>query len=96
MDTFRIGIDVGGTHTDAVLLDQHNKVVSETKSATTDDVATGIYTAMKQIVGDANVPREQIKYAMLGTTHCTNAIVERKRLNKIAIIRIGAPATLAV
>ncbi|MBM7599185.1 N-methylhydantoinase A/oxoprolinase/acetone carboxylase beta subunit [Virgibacillus halotolerans] len=96
MDTFRIGIDVGGTHTDAVLLDQNNKVLSETKSATTDDVATGIYTAMKKIIDDANVPREQIKYAMLGTTHCTNAIVERKRLNKIAIIRVGAPATLAV
>ncbi|KQL35424.1 hydantoinase subunit beta [Bacillus sp. FJAT-25509] len=96
MSTYRIGIDVGGTHTDAVLLDENNQVVSETKSPTTEDVATGIYTALKKIIGDANVPREQIKYAMLGTTHCTNAIVERKRLNKIAAIRIGAPATLAV
>lgn len=33
---------------------------------------------------------------MLGTTHCTNAIVERKGLNEIAVVRIGAPATLAV
>jgi N-methylhydantoinase A/oxoprolinase/acetone carboxylase beta subunit len=96
MGVYRIGIDVGGTHTDAVLLDQNNQVISETKSPTTEDVATGIYTAMKKIINDANVPREQIKYAMLGTTHCTNAIVERKRLNKIAAIRIGAPATLAV
>ncbi len=96
MGVYRIGIDVGGTHTDAVLLDQNNQVLSETKSPTTEDVATGIYTAMKKIIEDANVPREQIKYAMLGTTHCTNAIVERKRLNKIAAIRIGAPATLAV
>lgn len=96
MSVYRIGIDVGGTHTDAVLLDQYNQVISETKSPTTKDVATGIYTAMKKIIEDANVPREQIKYAMLGTTHCTNAIVERKRLNNIAAIRIGAPATLAV
>ncbi|WP_409304883.1 hydantoinase/oxoprolinase N-terminal domain-containing protein [Peribacillus sp. SCS-155] len=96
MGVYRIGIDVGGTHTDAVLLDQQNNVISETKSPTTEDVATGIYTAMKKIISDANVPREHIKYAMLGTTHCTNAIVERKRLNKIAAIRIGAPATLAV
>lgn len=96
MSIYRIGIDVGGTHTDAVLLDENNQVMSETKSATTEDVATGIYTAMKKIIEDANVPREQIKYAMLGTTHCTNAIVERKRLNNIAAIRIGAPATLAV
>ncbi|EKN64792.1 hydantoinase/oxoprolinase [Neobacillus bataviensis LMG 21833] len=96
MGFFRIGIDVGGTHTDAVLLDENNQVVSETKSATTEDVATGIFNAMHKIINDANVPREQIKFAMLGTTHCTNAIVERKRLNNIAAVRIGAPATLAV
>ncbi len=96
MGVYRIGIDVGGTHTDAVLLDQNNQVLSETKSPTTEDVATGIYRAMHEIINKANVPREKIKFAMLGTTHCTNAIVERKRLNEIAVIRIGAPATLAV
>ncbi|GER67723.1 hydantoinase subunit beta [Weizmannia acidilactici] len=96
MGIYRVGIDVGGTHTDAVLLDENNTVIAETKSPTTEDVATGIYNAMHKIIKDANVPRDQIKYAMLGTTHCTNAIVERKRLNKIAVVRIGAPATLAV
>lgn len=96
MSTYRIGIDVGGTHTDAVLLDQDNKVISETKSSTTEDVATGIYAAMHEVITTANVAPEAIRYAMLGTTHCTNAIVERKGLNKIAAVRIGAPATLAV
>ncbi|MGN8646245.1 hydantoinase/oxoprolinase N-terminal domain-containing protein [Gracilibacillus sp. HCP3S3_G5_1] len=93
---YRIGIDVGGTHTDAVLLDNDYHVIAETKQATTEDVSTGIYQALKEVVAKSNVPREQIHYAMLGTTHCTNAIVERKRLNNIAVIRIGAPATLAV
>ncbi|WP_066322036.1 hydantoinase/oxoprolinase family protein [Bacillus sp. FJAT-29814] len=96
MSIYRIGIDVGGTHTDAVILDRYNQVVSETKSPTTEDVSTGIYEAMKKVISSSGVPREHIKYAMLGTTHCTNAIVERKRLNTIAIIRIGAPATLAI
>lgn len=96
MGVYRVGIDVGGTHTDAVLLDEKNTVIAETKSPTTEDVATGIYHAMHKIISDANVPRDQIHYAMLGTTHCTNAIVERKRLNHIAVVRIGAPATLAV
>ncbi|MBD7936418.1 hydantoinase/oxoprolinase family protein [Cytobacillus sp. Sa5YUA1] len=96
MATYRIGIDVGGTHTDAVLLNDKNEVISETKASTTEDVATGIYHAMHKIVSHANVPKENIKYAMLGTTHCTNAIVERKRLNQVAVVRIGAPATLAV
>ncbi|WP_047983219.1 hydantoinase/oxoprolinase family protein [Ornithinibacillus californiensis] len=96
MTSYRIGIDVGGTHTDAVLLDENYNVISETKSSTTEDVSTGIYNALHEIVQAANVPVEQINFAMLGTTHCTNAIVERKRLNKVAVIRIGAPATLAI
>jgi N-methylhydantoinase A/oxoprolinase/acetone carboxylase beta subunit len=96
MTNYRIGIDVGGTHTDAVLLDEHYNVVADVKSPTTDDVSCGIYQAMKEVVSASKVPVENIKYAMLGTTHCTNAIVERKRLNKIAVIRIGAPATLAI
>lgn len=94
--SYRIGIDVGGTHTDAVLLDKEYKVVAKTKSATTEDVSSGIYKAMREVIAKSGVPREQIHYAMLGTTHCTNAIVERKRLNEIAVIRIGAPATLSV
>lgn len=96
MGIYRLGIDVGGTHTDAVILDKDNTIIATTKSPTTDDVATGINEALKKVVNDSGIAREKIKYAMLGTTHCTNAIVERKRLNKIAIIRIGAPATLAV
>jgi N-methylhydantoinase A/oxoprolinase/acetone carboxylase beta subunit len=96
MANYRIGIDVGGTHTDAVILDDKYNVVSETKEPTTEDVSTGIYNAIKKIIAGANVPKDKIKYAMLGTTHCTNAIVERKRLNKVAVVRIGAPATLGI
>jgi N-methylhydantoinase A/oxoprolinase/acetone carboxylase beta subunit len=94
--SYRIGIDVGGTHTDAVLLDSDYRVLAKTKTSTTQDVSTGIYEAMREVIVQSGVPHEQITYAMLGTTHCTNAIVERKRLNEVAHIRIGAPATLAI
>lgn len=96
MTTYRIGIDVGGTHTDAVVLDEQYNVISEIKEPTTADTTTGIFNALEKVVAASGVAKEQIKYAMLGTTHCTNAIVERKRLNKVAAIRIGAPATLAI
>ena len=39
---FRIGIDVGGTNTDSVILDQNNKVVGFSKVPTTKDVMTGV------------------------------------------------------
>lgn len=96
MPNYRIGIDVGGTHTDAVILDEAYQVIAETKVPTTTDVSSGIYQALKEVVTKSQVPVEKINYAMLGTTHCTNAIVERKRLNKVAVIRIGAPATMSV
>ena len=44
----------------------------------------------------AGINRAEISQAMLGTTQCTNAIVERKSLAPIGILRIGAPATLGI
>ena len=38
----RLGIDVGGTHTDAVILDEKNTLVAKTKARTTADVSSGI------------------------------------------------------
>lgn len=96
MGIYRIGIDVGGTNTDAVILDNEYKVIDKIKSPTTEDVSTGIYNAMRKVLKNSNISASEINFAMLGTTHCTNAIVERKRLNSIAVIRIGVPATLAV
>ncbi|WP_010531804.1 hydantoinase/oxoprolinase N-terminal domain-containing protein [Lentibacillus jeotgali] len=93
---FRLGIDVGGTNTDGVLLDRNMNVVHSLKTPTTDDVETGIYNTIDQLITNANVDVENIEFAMLGTTQCTNAIVERKNLNKVAIIRIGAPAGTAI
>ncbi|MDD5807232.1 MAG: hydantoinase/oxoprolinase N-terminal domain-containing protein, partial [Eggerthellales bacterium] len=82
MKDWRIGIDVGGTNTDAIVLNEKLELVSATKSPTTEDVMTGIKNAMSVVLSDPKVDREQIGYAMLGTTHCTNAIVERKRLDR--------------
>ena len=96
LTSYKIGIDVGGTNTDAVLLDQNSNVIHSLKTPTTRDVSEGIDLALSRLLNESNVDRSLINYAMLGTTHCTNAIVERKELNEVAIIRIGAPATLAI
>lgn len=95
--TWRLGIDVGGTNTDAVIIDGNLKLVASTKSPTTEDVMGGIKAAMHEVVTQIGPEAtKNIGFAMLGTTHCTNAIVERKRLNKVAAVRIGAPATTAI
>lgn len=93
---YRLGIDVGGTNTDGVLLDRNMKVIHSLKTPTTEDVETGIYNTISRLVKEANVKVDNIEFTMLGTTQCTNAIVERKKLNRVAIIRIGAPAGTSI
>ncbi|MEG0027270.1 MAG: hydantoinase/oxoprolinase family protein [Raoultibacter sp.] len=94
--TWRLGIDVGGTNTDAVIIDGDLNLVASVKTPTTEDVMGGIQTAMHEVVSQVGADAARIGHAMLGTTHCTNAIVERKRLNKVAVVRVGAPATTAI
>lgn len=91
-----MGIDVGGTNTDAVIIDENLKLVAKVKTPTTQDVSSGIYTALCSVLEEAAIPPKEIKYTMLGTTHCTNAIVERKRLCRVAVIRLGKPATQSI
>ncbi|MEM2864418.1 MAG: hydantoinase/oxoprolinase family protein [Candidatus Bathyarchaeia archaeon] len=92
----RIGIDVGGTHTDAVILDGENRLVAAVKTPTTPDVTTGIAKSVKDVIAAGKIDPSGIEAAMLGTTHCTNAIVERRRLSRIGLLRIGKPATTAI
>ncbi len=89
----KIGIDVGGTNTDVVVLDQKNNVVAKVKTPTTGDITTGILQGLKKVSISKSVQKENVTHIMLGTTHCTNAIVQRKGLAKVASIRIGSPAT---
>lgn len=84
----RIGIDVGGTNTDAVLMDGA-EVAASHKASTSPDVMTGIKEAMSAVL--AGKDRSAVKAVMLGTTHFANALVERKELNRTAVVRLGAP-----
>ncbi|MEP3420958.1 MAG: hydantoinase/oxoprolinase family protein [Erythrobacter sp.] len=87
----RIGIDVGGTHTDAALLND-DTLLASTKAATSADVATGITDAFDAVLADGNVAAEDVQCVMIGTTQFTNAVVERRELASVAAIRIGLPS----
>ena len=93
---YKLGIDVGGTNTDAVLVDENRAVVADIKYPTSADIYDGILGAMRTVLEVSGVDPAQIHQAMLGTTQCTNAIVERKNLAPIGILRIGAPATTGI
>ena len=93
---YKHGIDVGGTNTDAVLIDENLHVVASVKQHTTADIYDGILHAVRAVLDQSGVDRAEIGQAMLGTTQCTNAIVERKKLAPIGILRIGAPASAGI
>jgi N-methylhydantoinase A/oxoprolinase/acetone carboxylase beta subunit len=106
----RIGIDVGGTNTDAVLLDGEH-VVAAVKTPTTADVTSGVTRALAELMrmqperGSNRPPTEYggradsattISAVMIGTTHFTNAVVQRRGLTRVAAVRIGLPASASL
>lgn len=87
-----LGVDVGGTNTDAVLMDGP-AVQSWHKSSTTQDISTGIFSAIRNVLTKAGISASLIEGVMIGTTHFANAIIERKGLENVGIIRIALPAS---
>jgi N-methylhydantoinase A/oxoprolinase/acetone carboxylase beta subunit len=92
----RLGIDVGGTNTDAVIMDGADRVIAKAKVPGTPDITGGISTAIDTVLHAPGVGRQRITHVMLGTTHATNAVLERRNLRRVAVIRIGGPATHSI
>lgn len=93
---YKLGVDVGGTNTDAVVIDENRNVVASVKQHTSSNVYDGIVDAVRAVLKRSGVEGSEIGQAMLGTTQCTNAIVERKNLAPIGVLRIGAPAARGI
>jgi N-methylhydantoinase A/oxoprolinase/acetone carboxylase beta subunit len=91
----RIGIDVGGTNTDAVLMDGDN-VVAGVKAGTTKDVMTGVVNALRAVLDASGMEAGRVDVVMIGTTHFTNAVVQRRDLAQTAAVRLCLPATASL
>jgi N-methylhydantoinase A/oxoprolinase/acetone carboxylase beta subunit len=91
----RIGIDVGGTNTDAVLIDG-SCVLGAVKTATTADVLGGVRTALDQLLAQTPDDPGPIAAVVIGTTHFTNAVIERRALQRVGALRIGLPASASL
>ncbi|WP_261806810.1 hydantoinase/oxoprolinase family protein [Lapidilactobacillus luobeiensis] len=90
---YRIGIDVGGTFTDAAMLDNDSfEIVAKLKIPTThshpDGVAFGIVTILKQILEETHVLPQDVAFIAHGTTQATNALLEGD-VAKVGVIGMG-------
>jgi N-methylhydantoinase A/oxoprolinase/acetone carboxylase beta subunit len=93
---WRLGIDVGGTNTDAVVMDAADRLIATAKVVCTPDITSGIVAAVGEVLSAPGIEPDRISHVMLGTTHATNAVLERRSLRRIAVIRIGGPATHSI
>lgn len=79
-----LGIDIGGTNTDCVLVDEEGKIVRKIKISTSTRLQDAVVAAIKATCEGACLQRIAI-----GTTFATNAVLEAKELASIGVIRIA-------
>jgi N-methylhydantoinase A/oxoprolinase/acetone carboxylase beta subunit len=92
----RLGIDVGGTNTDAIIMDGADRVIAKAKVPCTPDITGGIMAAIDTVLKAPGAEPRRITHVMLGTTHATNAVLERRKLRRVAVVRLGGPATQSI
>ncbi|MCK5920016.1 MAG: hydantoinase/oxoprolinase family protein, partial [Methylococcales bacterium] len=92
MTTYSIGIDTGGTYTDAVIVNTQSQLVIATAKALTTkgDLSLGIIQALEKVLSkaDDSFDRTAISVVCLSTTLATNALVEGQG-SKVGVFLIG-------
>jgi N-methylhydantoinase A/oxoprolinase/acetone carboxylase beta subunit len=87
-----LGVDVGGTNTDAVIM-VGDEVVAATKRPTTADVGDGLIAAVRAVLEAAQMSPQNLSTVMIGTTQFINAFVQRRDLTPVAAVRVALPKT---
>ncbi|MFI5011616.1 MAG: hydantoinase/oxoprolinase family protein [Hyphomicrobiales bacterium] len=91
MSRFRIGIDIGGTFTDFVLVDEREKRIHLAKRLTTHhDYLDAIFRGLDELVGAAGIGMPDISSVVHGTTLVTNTVIERKGAKTALLTTAGA------
>lgn len=90
----RIGIDVGGTFTDAVAVNHETyELIGSVKIPTThtakEGVAAGIIAVLKKLMEECNIKAEDVAFIAHGTTQATNALLEGDVV-KVGILTMGS------
>ncbi|KAK9800870.1 hypothetical protein WJX73_003020 [Symbiochloris irregularis] len=88
----RLGIDVGGTNTDAAVL-AGQEVLGAAKVPTSTDLLATVAQAVSCALRACDADADQLAMCMLGTTHFVNACVECRGLSKVAALRLCGTAT---
>ena len=80
-NTFRIGVDVGGTFTDIVFVGSDGTTLVKKVSSTPPDYSHGIASGIEEVLSENDLSSECIEEIIHGTTIVTNTIVEPETLD---------------
>ena len=79
---YRVGIDVGGTYTDLVVIDDAGRVTLSKEPSTPQDQSIGVMNGLGQVAKLLGLTLEELlqqtERIVHGTTAATNALLERK------------------
>ncbi|MHA7971058.1 hydantoinase/oxoprolinase N-terminal domain-containing protein [Rhizobium sp. CAU 1783] len=86
---YLLGIDTGGTYTDAVLYSETAGILAKAKALTTrHDLSVGIGEALENVLESSGITAEAISLVSLSTTLATNALVEGQG-GRAGLVMIG-------
>ena len=89
MNVYRLGVDIGGTFTDIVLLDETGVLRNKKILSSPDDYSRAIEEGIRELLNTTGVKAEEIVELAHGTTVATNAIIERKGVTVALITTAG-------
>lgn len=95
--TYRLGVDVGGTFTDFLLMNEETGQTFTAKvPSTPEDSSIGVLNGVAKICDESGINPEDIKFVMHGTTVATNAVLTGKGAKVGLITTSGYEHTLQV
>jgi N-methylhydantoinase A len=91
--TFLVNIDIGGTHTDGVAIDESGRIIDGKVPSTPDNFARGFFDSIELLAEKLDLTVEgllqETEIVSHGTTVCTNAIIEEDATNAALVTTRG-------
>ncbi|MFO1157482.1 MAG: hydantoinase/oxoprolinase family protein [Reyranellaceae bacterium] len=90
IEPYRIGVDIGGTFTDLVMIDTRNgRLFNEKVLTTPQDPSVGVLSGVEMLLRATGVPAAEVRHVIHGTTLVANALIERKGVSTALVTTAG-------
>lgn len=92
----RLAVAAGGATTEAVAMDARDRLLAQSETGSTGDLAAGVAAAIQRLLAGGDVDPARVARVIVGAGHALSRVVEERAIGRVAVIRIGGPLTHAV